>query len=154
MKRFFYKASKPAPPSGSPTPSNISLNVPHTTGLQPKYVVPPVPHPCPHDHIALLVTPDGLLLRPHFPGHGPNDPGPSTHLRLSWNKAVKVEELSGNGEANGVDWTGSVIIYGILGVLELFSGTFPDSCFLIPNRLCLRSLVLAGGKCQIGCRAS
>ncbi|KAJ7510013.1 SacI homology domain-containing protein [Mycena galericulata] len=121
MKRLFYKASKSSAP---PSSSTSSVNAPHTTGLQPKYVVPPVPHPCPHDHIALLVTPAGLLLRPHFPGRGPNDPTPSTHLRLSWSKAVKVDELTGDGEADGVDWTGSVVIYGIVGVLELFSASY------------------------------
>ncbi|KAF7338181.1 hypothetical protein MVEN_02043000 [Mycena venus] len=126
MKRFFStrKPSKsPTPTATSPTASTITA--PHlTSGLQPKYVVPPVPHPCPHDHIALLVTPAGLLLRQHTPGRGPNDPGPTTHLRLSWSKSVKVEELDGDGEAEGIDWTESVIIYGILGVLELFSGSY------------------------------
>ncbi|KAJ7125465.1 SacI homology domain-containing protein [Mycena crocata] len=123
MKRFFSRASKPfAPSTSSPPPPNIAA--PHTTGLQPKYVVPPVPHPCPHSHIALLATPDGLLLRQHIPGRGPNDPGPTTHLRISWSKTVKVEELSGDGEGDEVDWTGSVIIYGIVGVLELFSASY------------------------------
>ncbi|KAJ7449948.1 SacI homology domain-containing protein [Mycena latifolia] len=122
MKRFFSKASKPfAPSTSSPTPSNITA--PHTTGLQPKYVVPPVPM-SPHDHIALLVTPAGLLLRQHILGRGPNDPGPTTHLRLSWSKTVKVEELPGSGEADGIDWTKSVIVYGIVGVLELFSTSY------------------------------
>ncbi|KAJ7046939.1 SacI homology domain-containing protein [Mycena alexandri] len=123
MKRFFAKASKPfAPSTSSSTPT--SPIAPHTTGLQPKYVVPAVPHPCPHDHIALLVTPSGLLLRQHIPGRGPDDQGPTTHLRLSWSKAVKVEELSGDGEAEGANWTDSVIIYGIVGVLELFSASY------------------------------
>ncbi|KAJ6623464.1 SacI homology domain-containing protein [Mycena sp. CBHHK59/15] len=123
MKRFFSRASKPpVPPSPSPVPSNIIA--PHTTGLQPKYVVPPIPHPCPHDHIALLVTPAGLLLRQHIPGRGLKDPGPTTHLRLLWSKTVKVEELSGDGEAEGADWTGSVVVYGLVGVLELFSASY------------------------------
>ncbi|KAJ7271919.1 SacI homology domain-containing protein [Mycena haematopus] len=126
MKRFFptRKPSKSStPPPSSPTPSTI--NSPHlATGLQPKYLVPPVPHPCPHDHIALLVTPTGLLLRQHILGAGPNDPGPTTHLRLPWGKSVKVEQISSDGEAEGVDWTESVIIYGIVGVLELFSASY------------------------------
>ncbi|KAJ7172335.1 SacI homology domain-containing protein [Mycena filopes] len=123
MKRFFAKASKPfAPSTSSSTPS--SPIAPHTTGLLPKYVVPAVPHPCPHDHIALLVTPAGLLLRQHIPGRDPNDPGPTTHLRLLWTKSVKVEELSGDGEAEGVNWADSVVIYGIVGVLELFSASY------------------------------
>lgn len=134
MKRFFAKASKPFAPStaSSPPPSTTA---PHTTGLQPKYVVPPVPHPCPHDHIALLVTSSGLLLRQHIPGRGPDDPGPTTHLRLSWSKPVKVEEISGDGEADGADWTDSVIIYGIVGALDLFSGAVSDSSFRDPESI-------------------
>ncbi|KAJ7709765.1 SacI homology domain-containing protein [Mycena rosella] len=122
MKRFFSKASKPfAPSTSSPPPSNITA--PHTTGLQPKDVMPPVPH-APYDHISLLAAPAGLLLRQHIPGCGPNDPAPTTHLRLSWSKTVKVEEISGSGEADGADWRNSVIIYGIVGVLELFSASY------------------------------
>ncbi|KAJ7097797.1 SacI homology domain-containing protein [Mycena belliarum] len=126
MKRFFNKAAKPFIPStSSPPTSTTSSNIiaPHTTGLQPKYVVPPVPM-SPHDHIALLVTPAGLLLRPHISGRRSSDPGPTHHLRLSWSKTVKVEELAGDGEADGTDWSNSVIIYGIVGILELFSTSY------------------------------
>ncbi|KAJ7273264.1 SacI homology domain-containing protein [Mycena rebaudengoi] len=122
MKKFFNRASKQFASLAPSTPS--STTTPHTTGLQPKYVVPPVPHPCPHDHIALLATPTGLLLRQHIPGRGPKDPGPTTHLRLQWSKTVKVEELSGPGEGEDVDWTDSVIVYGIVGVLELFDTSY------------------------------
>jgi hypothetical protein len=130
MKKFFNRASKQFASLAPSTPS--STTTPHTTGLQPKYVVPPVPHPCPHDHIALLATPTGLLLRQHIPGRGPKDPGPTTHLRLQWSKTVKVEELSGPGEGEDFDWTDSVIVYGIVGVLELFDSAYSDSCFPTP----------------------
>ncbi|KAF7323093.1 hypothetical protein HMN09_00089400 [Mycena chlorophos] len=123
MKRFFArKASTPQP--ASPTiPS--ATPAPHiTTGLHPKYVVPPIPHPCPHSHIALLPASSGLLLRPHIVGAGPNDPGPASHLRLSWGKSVKLEELSGNGESDDSDWTGAVVVYGIVGILELLTSSY------------------------------
>jgi hypothetical protein len=147
MKRFFStrKPASPAPVASFPT--STTLPSPH---LQPKYTVPPVPHPCPHDYIALLVTPTGLLLRQHTPGRGPKDPGPTTHLWLGWGKSVKVEELSGDGEADGIDWAESVIIYGIVGVLELFSGTPSDSCCASSESIHFLSVLLAGGKCQIG----
>ncbi|KAF8212087.1 SacI homology domain-containing protein [Mycena galopus ATCC 62051] len=126
MKRFFStRKSSNASTSAAGSPSSSTTNPQHvTTGLQPKYVVPPMPHPCPHDHIALLVTPHGLLLRQHISGRGPDDPGPTTHLRLPWSKSVKVEQLSSGGEAEGIDWSESVIIYGIIGVLELFSASY------------------------------
>jgi phosphatidylinositol 4-phosphatase len=87
-------------------------------GLDPKFVVPPVPHPCPHDHIALLATKDGLLLRPHVP----ELTNTQTYVRVAWGKNVHVEELDGDLELEGCDWSKSAIIYGIVGVLELFSG--------------------------------
>jgi hypothetical protein len=108
MKKFFNKLT----PKGARSPSS-------PLPLHPQFVAPPVPHPCPHDHIALLVTKDGLLLRPHMPGlvHA------ERHVRITWGKNVKVEDLDGDGEAEGHDWSESVIIYGIVGILELFSGT-------------------------------
>ncbi|KAJ7063419.1 SacI homology domain-containing protein [Mycena amicta] len=119
MKRFFSR--KTSTPQASPTSSNITTTAPHTTGLQPKYVVPPIPHPCPHDHIALLPTSSGLLLRTHTSGA---DTGPPTHLRLSWGKTIKLEELSGDGEADEADWSGSAVVYGIVGVLELLTSSY------------------------------
>ncbi|KAF7363564.1 hypothetical protein MSAN_01013000 [Mycena sanguinolenta] len=126
MKRFFStrkNSQSPAPAASSAPASTITAPL-LTTGLQPKYVVPPVPHPCPHDHIALLVTSTGLLLRQHIPGRGPNDPEPTNHLCIPWGKSVKIEQISSDGEADGIDWTESVIIYGIVGVLELFSASY------------------------------
>ncbi|KAJ7219415.1 SacI homology domain-containing protein [Mycena pura] len=121
MRRLFSRSKTGTSATSSATLPNIGLSTPHTAGLQPKYVVPPVPHPCPHDHIALLATSSGLLLRQHIPGRGPNDPAPTTHLQLSWSKSTKVEELPGDGNA---DWDSSVIVYGVIGVLELFSASY------------------------------
>ena len=125
MKRFVanLKASNLAAlipgQTTSPRPGVQRTLAAHTTastGLQPKYTVPPVPHPCPYDHIAVLVASDGLLLRPHF------DPPtrPESHLRIAWGKPAKVESLD---EAEGLDWSNAVIIYGLVGILELFSST-------------------------------
>jgi hypothetical protein len=35
-----------------------------------------------------------------------------------------VEEISGDGEGEGTDWGDSVIVYGIVGILELLSGSY------------------------------
>ncbi|KAK7020499.1 SacI homology domain-containing protein [Favolaschia claudopus] len=127
MKRFFStrKASKSPTPTTASSPTSSTISPPHlATGLQPKFVVPPVPHPCPHDHIAVLVTSTGLLLRQHIAGRGPSDPEPTSYLRLAWGKSVKVEEHSSDSETDPIDWSESVIVYGIVGVLELFSASY------------------------------
>ncbi|KAF5386792.1 hypothetical protein D9615_001600 [Tricholomella constricta] len=136
MKRLFAKvqASKPfaAIPKtlvglgpnqtpGSAAPGHI---VSHTVGLQPKYLVPPIPHPCPYDHLALLVTQDGLLIRQHIAGHDHKTEKPNSHIRVAWGKSVQVKEVVDVAGAEDFDWADSVIVYGIVGVLELFSGSY------------------------------
>lgn len=89
----------------------------HTVGLQPKFLVPPLPHPCPHEHIEVLATQKGLLLRPHLK----NGTRPESHVRVTWGKDGKVEEINTPGE-EGQDWSESVVVYGIIGVISLFTG--------------------------------
>ena len=91
----------------------------HTTGLQPKFIVPPLPHPCPLEHIAILATPNGLLLRPHLKD---GTTRPESHVRIAWGKDAKVEEVATTGDDEG-DWADSVVVYGIIGILNLFTGT-------------------------------
>ncbi|KXN91495.1 Phosphatidylinositide phosphatase SAC2 [Leucoagaricus sp. SymC.cos] len=132
MKRLFARASRPLANPGalSDTPPGHAqtaiptASVVHTPSLQPKYTVPAVPHPCPHDHLAILVTRDGLLIRPHLPNQGSTDVVES-YVRVSWGKPLKLEEVSthaASGEA--FDWNESVVVYGIIGVLELFSSSY------------------------------
>ena len=91
----------------------------HTTAaLQPKFTLPPVPHPCPHEHVAIVASNEGLLLRPHLE-HGALA---GSHVRIAWGKEGVIEEVQDNGEYECVDWNESVIVYGILGILRLFSG--------------------------------
>jgi hypothetical protein len=128
MQRFFANLKVPKKPSGSgdknpqtstsPPPSSATV---HKPALKPEFIVPPMPHPCPHDHLALLATPEGLLIRPHTPGYLPD-----AHIRVSWGKSVKLEEIDGPGESNGEDWSESVVVYGILGTMELFECTSPS----------------------------
>jgi hypothetical protein len=116
MKKFLAKASKTFVLPKSLNPGAPAF-VPNSPGLQKKYLVPPVPHPSPHTHLAILVTPEGLLIRPHVPGPQPS----TTYILIPWGKTPNIQELPGDGNAN---WDDSVIVYGIVGILELFSGEF------------------------------
>lgn len=92
-----------------------------------------MPHPCPHDHLALLVTKEGLLIRPHIPGQ-PSVPKDTTpYVRVSWGKNVKVEEITPKEDDAEIEWGDGTIVYGILGVLDLFSGESLRTHELEPN---------------------
>lgn len=117
MKRLFYKSPKSSS-SKPPAPVHKDL-IGHTPALQPKFVVPPVPHPRPHDHIAILPTEEGLFLRPH--GTRPDDS--DSYIRIGWGKSPKFEEFRGSVENVG-SWSSAVIVYGIVGILELFTESY------------------------------
>ncbi|KIY43445.1 hypothetical protein FISHEDRAFT_53223 [Fistulina hepatica ATCC 64428] len=105
--------------SSSPSLSSIpgpSVALPLPASLQLKSVVPPIPHPNPYDNIAVLPTKSGLLLRPHIDGTPP-----VSHIRIEWGSPAKVEEVEGDGQC---DWDDAAIIYGLVGILELFSGSY------------------------------
>lgn len=124
MKGIFNFKGLSRPPAATPTPAPVPAPVTntlaHTTHLQPKYTVPAVPHPRPHDHIAILATPDALLLRPHF--HGSEQPHPYVHI--AYGKHYKVEEREDNGEGHGVEWASAAVVYGIVGIIDLYTSTF------------------------------
>ncbi|KAK7693744.1 hypothetical protein QCA50_003316 [Cerrena zonata] len=131
MKRLFSNLTKSpltqpststtngtTPSTTSRPQSVLSVNVAHKTGLQPKYLVPPVPHPCPYEHIAILATSEGLLLRPHFP----NDTSASrSYVKIDWGKDGKIEEIEESEDRKPLDWSDCTVVYGVLGVLNLFS---------------------------------
>ena len=77
--------------------------------------MPPTPHP-PLDHIAVLITSEGLLLRHHTLGVAPE-----SHVKIAWGRQVVVTEQAGNGDSAG-NWSESVVVYGIVGILELLEG--------------------------------
>jgi hypothetical protein len=68
-----------------------------------------------------LVSKKGLLLRPHISGLVRTE----SHVKISWGLGGTVKEVQGDGEDAGsdVDWTKSVVVYGIIGTLDVFSGT-------------------------------
>ncbi|KAH9043290.1 SacI homology domain-containing protein [Lactarius pseudohatsudake] len=117
MKRLFSKSPK----SPSPKPPALVHNdlIAHTPTLQPKFVVPAVPHPRPHDHIAVLPTQEGLLLRPHRTRSDDSD----HYFRINWGKSPKFEEFQGSAQ-NVDSWASAVIVYGIVGILELFTESY------------------------------
>ena len=69
------------------------------------------------------MTRDGLLLRPHVVGL--RHPLTGGVVRIEWGKGGKVEEVlraDTDISAEGEDWKSSVIVYGIVGILELTFG--------------------------------
>ena len=125
MKRLFSKTFKIPGPATKPAPAVAALpattNPPlHHTGLQPKDTLPPVPHPCPYEHISIVVTPEGLLLRPRRPGQ--EQEHVESEVKVEWGKGGKVEIISAG--AVEADWEESVVVYGIVGFLELYSGNY------------------------------
>ena len=135
MKRLLTKASKPfgfsstsrsnSPSPLAPPPLHLSNPTePHTTGLQPKFVVPAVPQPYPHTYLAILVTKEGLLIRPHVFESGIEQTEWLPCIRVSWGKSAKVEEIERYQLSEMLDWNEAVIVYGIVGILELFSCSF------------------------------
>jgi hypothetical protein len=45
---------------------------------------------------------------------------PYSYLRISWGKSNKIEQFE-KLEKDNLDWTESVIVYGIAGMVELFT---------------------------------
>ncbi len=126
MKKIFAKPFKFPPIRSNSTPSPAvyhpipSTNPVHTTSLQPKFIIPPTPHPCPYEYIAIIATPQGLLLR-QFLKDGTR---PQSYVCISWGKEGKVEELQSDDGIEDLDWRNSVIVYGIVGILNLFTGKY------------------------------
>ncbi|KAH8106812.1 SacI homology domain-containing protein [Cristinia sonorae] len=121
VKRLFLKPfkAKPVQQPSPPVPAGVQQTA-HTTGLQPKFVVPPVPHPCPHEYLSIIASPAGLLLRPHLSGRVK----PESHIRVAWGKEGLVEEIQNSGEGDGLDWADAVIVHGVLGILNLFTASY------------------------------
>ncbi|KAA1469556.1 hypothetical protein DENSPDRAFT_918842 [Dentipellis sp. KUC8613] len=120
MRRLFSK-KKSAPPPQQPVVNVLSASIPiHSPALQPKFIIPPVPHPRPHDHIAILATPDALLLRPHISDGTP----PESHIRISWGKNAKLEGVDGPGGSEEAVWSEGAVVYGIVGILELYAASY------------------------------
>ena len=115
MKRLFSRRKSSQPTIPVDTPST-QLPPPPPVSLQPKSIAPPLPYPCPHASIHVLVTTDGLVLRPHIQDVAKA----TTHVRVPWGKDAVVEEIEGET----IDGTASTTVYGIVGILRLFHGMY------------------------------
>ena len=146
MKRLLSKTFKVNPLPLKPSPATVVTGNPattnppvHHTGLQPKDTLPPAPHPCPYEYISVLATTEGLLLRHRHPGQA-EDSG-DDEVKIEWGKGGKVVPIAGGTVE--ADWEESVVVYGIVGCLELFSGnrTYhnPVCVLLSPIHSILRS---------------
>lgn len=132
MKKLFTKPFKLGPTKEeikpTPKPQSMLPTTTHTTAaLQPKFTLPPTPHPCPHEYLAILATSGGLLLRPRLP----RGIHPESHVKIAWGKAGEIEEIQNDGESDDLDWSQSVVVYGIIGILNLFTGDLPSPCIII-----------------------
>lgn len=111
--------------------------------------MPPTPHP-PLDHIAVLATSEGLLLRHHTLGIASE-----SHVKIAWGRQVVVTEQAGDGDSAG-NWSESVVVYGIVGILELLEGA--RSNLRREYKACIsdlvHSVVPAGHLCEGRHRAS
>lgn len=116
MKRFFARQSTSSkPPASHGLPDNdMAMGV----GLQPSFILPPIPHPHPYEHIAIIATDEGLVMRPHIPGLSHS----LSYVRVPWGKHSKVQELQRDGSDSSLDWKSGVVVYGIVGIMELFNG--------------------------------
>jgi phosphatidylinositol 4-phosphatase len=148
MKRFFKapesKQNSKRPVSAAPIPP-LPPPIISNTGLQPKDTVPLIPYQNPHEHLAILVTKKGLLLRPHASALTRTE----SHVKISWGLGGTVEELQGDGVLGAdseADWAKAVIIYGIIGILDLFSGACLRTAFVPPqtHQTVLSSILSAG----------
>jgi len=70
-------------------------------------------------------TKEGLLIRPQAPGRPKEEVNTSIPLvRMKWGKEILVEEINWSAESHSINWAkDGVVVYGIVGVLELFSCT-------------------------------
>ncbi|EKM55175.1 uncharacterized protein PHACADRAFT_184007 [Phanerochaete carnosa HHB-10118-sp] len=119
MKKLFTKPfKKQALPSPKP-PSALPATTHAIPALQPKFTLPPSPHPCPHEYIAILASPEGLLLRPHLL----QGVLPESHVRIAWGKEGLIQEIQTDGAGDGLDWSESVVVYGIVGIMSLFTAS-------------------------------
>ncbi|KAH0583578.1 hypothetical protein H2248_009201 [Termitomyces sp. 'cryptogamus'] len=94
-------------------------------------VVPPIPNPCPYEYLEVVGTREGLVVRQCGGAGGESESagsgaGAGSGVRIGWGKPVRIEEVERGG---GGDWCGDwggvvVVVYGIVGVLELFSCSY------------------------------
>jgi hypothetical protein len=116
MKKLFTKniltRSKETYPSPSPILNNTSSIL--KPSLPAKYVLSAVPNPHPFDRIVVQATAEGLLLRPDVSNF-------ENGIQIYWGKNGTVNEVS-KVKLSNANWVGAVVVYGVVGIVRLFSG--------------------------------
>ncbi len=122
MKKLFRKSMQVVTPASRP----LDVPLPHAitsdalrVDIKPQFKVPLIPHPAPHHRLMVVASKQGLLLRPYTSG----STAPIKHVRVPWGRDADVQELDSHAEdSKELDWSSAAIVYGILGVVKLFTG--------------------------------
>jgi hypothetical protein len=124
MKRWFsfQRDKKPGPivPPPSASPANHSpvptKKLATLAKERPKSTAPAKPLPSEIWHeLTVLATESGLLVRPVLPEA-------TMQLRISWGRDGEVAQVKATKQDEH-DWSTGVTVYGLVGILSLFSGT-------------------------------
>ncbi|KAL5511494.1 hypothetical protein ACEPAH_4711 [Sanghuangporus vaninii] len=117
MKKLFRTSQKLPLSDGTSVAANSATAV----GLRPRFnvTIPPVPHPTPYYRIAVLATPNALLLRPIIPGVSV----PHSYVRVAWGSSFEMEELSTPTD-DSVLWNEAAVVFGVLGCLKLVTNAY------------------------------
>jgi len=127
MKRWFSfqrdkKPEKPGPIAPPPSTSAANHSPIPTKKLatlpkeRPRSTAPPKPLPSEIWHeLTVLATESGLLVRPVLPEA-------AMQVRIGWGKDGEVAQVKATKEDEH-DWSTGVTVYGLVGILSLFSGT-------------------------------
>ena len=140
MKRWFSFQSdkKPGPivpPSSGPAANYSPIPTKKLATLpkeRPRSTAPVEPLPSKiWRELTILATESGLLVRPV-------SPDTAVQMRISWGKNGKVAQVKATKEDEH-DWSTGVSVYGMVGILSLFSSTFgPEAEMESLNMLQLR----------------
>lgn len=87
--------------------------------------------------LTVLATESGLLVRPVLPE-------PAMQVRIGWGKDGEVAQVKATKEDEH-DWSTGVTVYGLVGILSLFSGTAVSEAET--ETLSVRSPIFIGCQC-------
>lgn len=124
MKRWFSFQNDKKPgsivlPSSEPAANHSPIPTKKLATLakeRPRSIAPVEPLPSEIWHeLTILATESGLLVRPMLPD-------PAQQMKISWGKDGKVAQVKATKEDEH-EWSTGVTVYGMVGILSLFSGT-------------------------------
>lgn len=148
MKRWFSFQSdkKPdpiVPPSSGPAANHSPIPTKKPATLvkeRPRSIAPVEPPPSKIWHeLTILATESGLLVRPV-------SPEAAVQMRICWGKNGNVAQVKATKEDEH-DWSAGVTVYGMVGILSLFTGTVApeaeiESLIMLQHRIYWLSVLL------------